>query len=443
MVKNSFYSLLTQLVFVLGRSSVVILIARVGGAELQGLYALSFLTITAFASVVTFGFDIANTYLLASQRPSDSQRDLVSVYFTGSFLVTSGLTGVLILLYLVFAQDFADSIGLPVGLVGVVILSLPIFGTNDSTIGIARGLSNFRSIFITETLKQLLFISLLLVAVVQNTLDITWIVVAWSLATLSGFVALWFSVGHPWPTSLDIQSIKKQVILGRWRFLQYMVLFLYTRLDLLIITALLGIREAGFYATAKFVVDSFRRIPGVFLGPLTVDVAEGGLRHATDYVYRLTLLLGVGFIGLIVLTSDWIVPAVFGADFRPSIQPLQILVFAGVVQALVELTNHSLYGLGRTFAPFVAMVVAIAIIGGAGFLLVPIYGVSGASWATLAGNCIALILLIRYLGRETNLTSPQLVRSWIPQIGDFQLVLALAQRFSRKAKKSRSSLYSK
>lgn len=119
----------------------------------------------------------------------------------------------------------------------------------------------------------------------------------------------------------------------------------------------------------------------------------------TRYVFLAASLLALG----IVVLADSFVPLYFGADFAATIRPLVYLMPGAVGFALAR----PLYGINKASGRMLPVVAALSVTAvfnaGANYLLIPVYGPTGAAVATSIAYGSMFLLQVacaRYIGYE-------------------------------------------
>jgi O-antigen/teichoic acid export membrane protein len=162
----------------------------------------------------------------------------------------------------------------------------------------------------------------------------------------------------------------------------------YTRGDSLVVRFALGSGALGFYGVAYRVLESLGTLPAVIALNFFAILA-GSKTVQRDHVW--TIMAFMGGTGAILavalfLASRPLIELVFGAEYGPSIVPLQI--FSGVLfmnfinaplSALVQ-ASHSV----RQFAPFAVLNTLGNI--GLNLIFVPLYGIEAAAWIMLGSE---------------------------------------------------------
>jgi len=97
------------------------------------------------------------------------------------------------------------------------------------------------------------------------------------------------------------------------------------------------------------------------------------------------------------------------ADAEKTAEILSILIFALPLLSLSRLTRYSLYSLSNYTGPVLALALSWVVIAIAGYILTPIYGVTGLAYSStmaVATEAIAMLLILRLsLGRNLSIVA--------------------------------------
>ena len=181
-------------------------------------------------------------------------------------------------------------------------------------------------------------------------------------------------------------------------------IIIYTRVDQLMLFHMRGPRDVGYYAAAVRLVEAFTMIPFAFTAsilPLMSNyfkTSPESLKIVYKLSFKYILMIILPIATGITLLSKQITILLFGKEFLPSVPALAILiwsevfVFYGIVhQNLLISTNQQKIDLRFTFIAAVANIIL-------NLILIPVYGIVGASIATLfsyalgAGAIIGLFI---------------------------------------------------
>ena len=166
-------------------------------------------------------------------------------------------------------------------------------------------------------------------------------------------------------------------------------IIIYTRIDQLMLFHMKGAREVGYYAAAVRVVEIFTVIPAAFLTsvfPLMSTYFKTSreslkLIYRLSFKYMLSIILPIA-VGVSLLSKQ-ITVILYGKEFLPSVSALTILiwsevfVFYGIVnQSILVSANKQKIDLMFTSVAAATNIVL-------NFILIPNYGIAGASIATV------------------------------------------------------------
>jgi O-antigen/teichoic acid export membrane protein len=168
------------------------------------------------------------------------------------------------------------------------------------------------------------------------------------------------------------------------------------------------------------------------------DAATG--RRIVQRTVKYLLLVASPFSMAMIVAPAAVLRLVFPAAYatRETVEALRVLASAGIAAAVLIVLGRALQASGRAAH-------AAAVLGGASLvqivlfvLVVPVAGIRGAAWSTLAGYGVGLLALsvlhLRYLGVPSILRS---VFGLAPALGGFAVIGAFASDTGRAA----SALY--
>ena len=181
----------------------------------------------------------------------------------------------------------------------------------------------------------------------------------------------------------------------------------FSRIDTLIISVLLGPAGIAYYEIARKIPDSLVRLYEAFSSvyfPLMSRLFALGeqreaakmLNHSTRWISFLSIF---GALIALIFGND-VISLLFSEKYLPSV-PVFALLMIGVNLALVEYTlGYSLVAIGDSDKPAIVNVVHTAVSLLANLLLIPISGLVGAALANVAGNLVGSPLDVLFLRRR-------------------------------------------
>ena len=184
------------------------------------------------------------------------------------------------------------------------------------------------------------------------------------------------------------------------------VITLNYKVNLVVMGKLSNVDEIGIFALGVSVAQLTWALPqaittALFSHSATApdeDVFSGKVMR----LFRVTLLVALILVVGLGLTVPFLIPLVYGEEFRPSVRVIFWLL-PGVFCLLgLKVLNMDLAGRGKPNASLWAMVPALAVNGGLSLWLVPRYGAQGAAIASSAayvlGGIGMTIVYCRYVG---------------------------------------------
>ncbi|MEA2444212.1 MAG: hypothetical protein QOJ12_1504, partial [Thermoleophilales bacterium] len=169
-----------------------------------------------------------------------------------------------------------------------------------------------------------------------------------------------------------------------------------------------GNAAVGIYSIALQSVESMWLVPAAIATAVTAPVvAAPDDRHAAGLIARSSIrALGLALLiaGAVGAIAPWLIPAVFGKQFKGAVAPLELLL-PGVV-AYAPVTVLVVYLSVRRAEPWWSLavsVVSMVVTVGAAALLIPGHGARGAAAGSsigyVAGAALAWVLFA-HLGRS-------------------------------------------
>lgn len=157
------------------------------------------------------------------------------------------------------------------------------------------------------------------------------------------------------------------------------------RLDRYIVGGLLDPAAVGVYSVAA-TAPEFLRMPILALSqPIFHRLASGSASVGDFQRTRRWALAGIGLLaGLAFLVAPAAVRTLFGSDYEGAITPLRILLLAEFGIAAFFLDTSSLAaGLSRVNEASIAALAGLVLVTVADVMLIPLYGLAGAAWASV------------------------------------------------------------
>jgi O-antigen/teichoic acid export membrane protein len=174
---------------------------------------------------------------------------------------------------------------------------------------------------------------------------------------------------------------------SRWMLVYTLLLWAYSRLDILMLTRYRSLDEVAIYGAANkiyaMILLGLHAINTVLLPRLSADKNPDGLRRFIVRYYRMMVPLALVVIPVFLVTSPWIIWLLVGPEYDASVPVLQVLLTSATLGLLFSPMVNVLFAVGwvRVVALFgsVFLIVGFSV----QFLLTSSFGALGAAWATL------------------------------------------------------------
>lgn len=176
--------------------------------------------------------------------------------------------------------------------------------------------------------------------------------------------------------------------------------FLNLRFDILLVSALLDVRQAGLYVIAvkvSEIVIVVANAAGSLLFPAVAGADKDRAAETTERLTRSTLLVVTLAAGALLLAAEALLQLAFGEDFLGAAQALRITALAMIPLAASRVLAGALKGHGRPGLTSLAAFVGLSFTIAGDLAFIPLWGIDGAAVASLlAYSASAGAMLVAY-----------------------------------------------
>ncbi len=175
---------------------------------------------------------------------------------------------------------------------------------------------------------------------------------------------------------------------------------IFVRIDQLIIQAMLGPRNVGLYDAGVRIAESWYFLPGILttaLFPAVINSMKQGkeiFERRITHMYRLMYAFSFAIIIPIVILAPWIVRSLYGPEYAETISIVQIYSWAGLFISIGIVIQQHLIAVGKS--KYLLITTCIGAIANIllNVLLIPVYGIAGAAYATLFSYLLVPLSLL-------------------------------------------------
>ena len=171
--------------------------------------------------------------------------------------------------------------------------------------------------------------------------------------------------------------------------------------DVLLLGALAGPVQVGYYAIAKKLAFAILRITDPLSNSiypqLATLVAEKRYADVTVMLKKVTSLLAcliVPIFTIALVLGEWIMTFIYGNEYRPAAISFVILLAAAGISAIFFWSTSLIFSLGRVDVRLKAYLLSLLVGGTLAYLLTPVYGATGLAVSLLVAVAIQLLMFL-------------------------------------------------
>jgi len=388
-----------------------VLTARVLGPERRGILAL---VMTLPVTLVTFadlGISRANIYLIGRRGRSPQQIASNALFFalaTGAFLGL-GLWPVRGLALRTLLR------GLPARYLALILVLTPFLLLYTHWLAILRAFQRFELFNLIRLLMPLSLLGMMGAALLVFHGGIGWATAAYGAGVLLAVgisLAIVGAITRP-RLRFDRSLAGEAMAYGLKSYLQNLVSHLTYRLDLYLVAYFLSPREVAFYAIATSAAELAWYIPnsvGLVLFPKLSATEEERIHPLTAEISRHTLLITLLAAGVVLLAGGVGIPLLYGADYRPAVGPMVILMPGVATMALYKVLSRNFSSRNRQEVSIAAAALGLALDVLLNVIFIPRLRVMGAALASTIAYSLAALVLLEAFRRESGLSREAVLR---------------------------------
>lgn len=249
----------------------------------------------------------------------------------------------------------------------------------------------------------LFIISVLKVVLIVGKSDLSYFVIVSLLeqALLAIFLATSFIATHRLNFLNKFKvSYAKELFDSAWPvILASLAVLVYMRIDQVMIREMLGLEEVGLYSAAGKLLSAWIVIPyiiSISLLPTIVKLKQGDPKiyeERLSQLFRVTLWLCVIISLSVTFFGEDIIVFTFGESYRGSISVATLLMWSSIFVTMGSISARyfTVEKMEKKIAFRTVLSAFINVI--LNYLLIPIYGITGAAIATLITNFVSSYLL--------------------------------------------------
>lgn len=404
-MKNTSWLAVSETVSMLILFAVTIIIARSLGGTVYGQFAF----ILAFAQIWQVLADFGLTMIAV--RELSTHQDDIKKYLSNLVAIKTVIC--LIVFALIFVSTFflnkPDFIRHLIYIAGAYVI---VYTAGEMLRSVFRAYERFRNDALIRISQHVVLLIFIIIGVINSSLyQITW--AYFYSAVFALLITVYFIQKRYTRFSIAWnKDLIKKLLKEAWPLaLANIFVIIYFRIDTVMLSLIKGDQPTAWYNASYLLIFSLTFVAYVIMMSIYPRLSQLAKNSLTDMkiLYRKTLLLiafaGFSVLAIAVAISKYLIPFVYGLEFRPAIRVFFILSLAVFFSYLAQVWFYTLNALGRqgvyTWATGLGMVLNI----GLNLLWIPKYSFIGAAWATvvteLVTGAIIYVACERILSNQT------------------------------------------
>ena len=361
-----------------------IYVARFLGPEKFGLLSYTVSFVWLFSSLASFG--LHNILVRELVQSPEQRNNLLGTVFWlkvfGTFVMATAITAVL-----QFFEEDQQTYWM------IVLIALGFLFQTTNVIELCFQAQVQSKFIVRAQVVQLLITSLFKIYLIWIQAELIWF--AFALMLDQAVAAALFLIMYRWKIdwfpffSFNWKRAKK-LMGGAWPLIfSGMMVLMYMKIDQVMLKEMLNTKAVGEYAAAVKLCEAWYFIPMAIMASLFPAVIEARKESREIYENRFQKIYEMMVWGSLLVAipisflADWFIQVLYGANFQEAAVVLKIYIWGFVFVSLGVASSHWLvaenlekHALVRSF---LGAILNICI----NWYLIPIYGITGAAYATL------------------------------------------------------------
>jgi len=236
---------------------------------------------------------------------------------------------------------------------------------------------------------------------------LTYFVIVYVISNIPGFLLLIFFLNKQFEVAyrFSYEDFK-------WLFKEALPLagfvlfaFLYLQVDILLLKYFVGMESVGYYSAALRLVQPLTFIPSAIVMtffPIIVRNIENKIsnQQIINLIYKILFLMTVSFALGVMFKSDDLITFVFGAKYKIAGYPVLILFWSLVFSFFNFFSLDLLTAYKKQKFNFIYVLVITFVVIILDLLLIPSYGIDGASIGRLISGAVGSLFLFAMLKKQ-------------------------------------------
>jgi O-antigen/teichoic acid export membrane protein len=378
-----------------------VITARILGPEGRGLLAVA-ITVNALGiQFSNLGLHSSTMYQVAKDRR------LLSALAGNGLVVSLGMGALAALVLWGVGAFFPQTFSLQGDLFFAALFWIPLGLALLFAQNLILGLQDVRAFNQIEIGTKVVFLLFLGIFLTLQVNSVEWFVhVALGGVFITGLVWSAIRLGRRWKTRLvlSLPVFKETLGYGVKAYFFQLFQFILLKIDLVLVNAMLGAQQAGYYSIAVMMTDYLYTFPTVTTYVHFPKISAFS-EKVQKWTYTKKVALGIALVMislsiLLAMIAEPVIKTLYGEEFLPAVPAvlwlLPAIVFLSINAILMTYIASLGYPLVMVYAPAAAAAVNILL----NLQLIPRLGIVGASLSSTAAYGLMLAISVVYLFRQ-------------------------------------------
>ena len=361
-----------------------IYVARYLGPERYGLLSYSVSFVWLFSSLAAFGLN--NIIVRELVKNPEQRNSLLGTVFWlkvfGTFLMAIAIT-----VALQFFEDDQQTYCM------IFLIALGFLFQTTNVIELYFQAQVQSKFIVRAQVVQMLITSLFKIYLIWTQAKLIWF--AFALMLDQAVAAALFLIMYRWKIDLFpffFFQWKRALKLmdGAWPLIfSGMMVLLYMKIDQVMLKEMLNTKAVGVYAAAVKLCEAWYFIPSAIMASLFPAIIESRKESEEKYKNRVQKIYEMMVWGAILVAipttflADWLIQVLYGENFQDSAIVLKIYIWTFVFVSLGVASSHWLVAENLEKYALIRSLLGAILNISLNWYLIPIYGITGAAYATL------------------------------------------------------------
>ncbi len=363
------FSLISKgIILVLGVLSSVF-INRYLGPSLKGEYAYLLNIIDLLVLILNLG--IYHSYPFYKRKKVDDIQDKYTSIIAFQFLI---YTIVSIILFFIFGSKVEY----------ILMFLLPALMVLKKQLGFIVLIENINLRNLINVFNQLFYTAVLLLFFLFAKSNIFYVFVLLYVKELISVIIIIYKLKAKISIfNVNINFMIMTIRFGLFPMLTSLLITLNYKVDILILESFVDFEQIGFYTVGVGLASQVWIIPDAFKDVLFSKTAKNDAIDDLKLSIKINVYISALFIVFTILFGKWLISVLYGGEYLPAYF-VTVVMFVGLIPMIFyKLISPLFNATGKQKNIFYILLLSVLLNVGSNYLLIPLYGIDGAAFASV------------------------------------------------------------